>query len=90
MTHCLEPPVSVPDGGGKENVAKQRPPHDQEAEGKGKGKDWGPGIPKDFPPGLTPLEFCFPSQDGRTGDQTFNTGASGKEIHPAQGRPTSL
>lgn len=90
MTHWLEPPVSVPDGDGKENVAKQSPPHDQEAEGKKKRKDWGPGIPKDLPLGLTPLRFCFTSQDGCTGDQTFNTGAFGKVIHPAQGRPTSL
>ena len=59
MTHCLEPPVSVPDGDGKENVANQSPPHDQEAEGKGKRKDWGPGIPKDLPLGLTPLEVLL-------------------------------
>lgn len=54
MTHCLEPPVRVPFGNGKENVAKQGPPRDQEAEGKGKRKDQGPGIPKDLPLGLTP------------------------------------
>lgn len=35
--------MSVPGGDGKEFVAKQSPPHEQEAE----------GIPKEFPLGLT-------------------------------------